>query len=166
MIDRFTDRARKVIMYGKQEAQRLGQSSLGTEHVLLGLVKEGTGVAANVLKSLGVDLKRIRAEVERTVQSDPAAHAQKMAGEPRYTPRAKRVLELSLDEARSLGQNYIGTEHLLLGLLREGQGVAAQVLRNLGLKLETVREEVHQFLGGADIPMGEQFAGAAPGPAT
>jgi len=166
MIDRFTDRARKVIMYGKQEAQRLGQSSLGTEHVLLGLVKEGTGVAANVLKSLGVDLKRIRAEVERTVQSDPAAHAQKMAGEPRYTPRAKRVLELSLDEARSLGQNYIGTEHLLLGLLREGQGVAAQVLRNLGLKLETVREEVHQFLGGADIPMGEQLAGAPPGPAT
>jgi len=165
MIDRFTDRARKVIMYGKQEAQRLGHDSLGTEHVLLGLVKEGTGVAANVLKALGVEMKRIRAEVERLVQSDPAAkpHA-KPAGEPRYTPRAKRVLELSLDEARSLGQSYIGTEHLLLGLLREGQGVAAQVLQNLGLKLETVREEVHSFLGTADLLTADQPAGAVGGP--
>ena len=167
MIDRFTDRARKVIMYGKQEAQRLGHNFLGTEHILLGLVKEGTGVAANVLKALGVDLKRIRAEVERLVQSDPAAaQAQlvKPAGEPRYTPRAKRVLELSMDEARSLGQSYIGTEHLLLGLLREGQGVAAQVLLNLGLKLESVREEVHTFLGTADLLGSEQPAGMAAGP--
>ena len=160
MIDRFTDRARKVIMYGKQEAQRLGVDSLGTEHILLGLVKEGTGVAANVLKALGVDLKRIRAEAERMVQSDPAAAKPhyKAAGEPKYTPRAKRVLELSLDEARSLGQSYIGTEHLLLGLLREGQGVAAQVLENLGLRLEAVREEVHSFLGTADLLMGDQAA--------
>ena len=168
MIDRFTDRARKVIMYGKQEAQRLGHNFLGTEHILLGLVKEGTGVAANVLKALGVDLKRIRAEVERLVQSDPAsseAQQVKPTGEPRYTPRAKRVLELSMDEARGLGQSYIGTEHLLLGLLREGQGVAAQVLLNLGLKLETVREEVHSFLGTADLLGSEQPAGApgAPG---
>ncbi len=161
MIDRFTDRARKVIMYGKQEAQRLGHDYLGTEHILLGLVKEGTGVAANVLKALGVDLKRIRAEVERLVQSDPTAGKPplKTPGEPRYTPRAKRVLELSLDEARSLSQSYIGTEHLLLGLLREGQGVAAQVLQNLGLKLESVREEVHSFLGTADLLVGEQAAG-------
>ncbi len=169
MIDRFTDRARKVIMYGKHEAQRLGHDFLGTEHILLGLVKEGTGVAANVLKALGVDLKRIRAEVERLVQSDPAAaksQHHKVPGEPRYTPRAKRVLELSLDEARGLGQSYIGTEHLLLGLLREGQGVAAQVLLNLGLKLETVREEVHSFLGTADLLMGEQPAGSEPSAAS
>jgi len=168
MIDRFTDRARKVIMYGKQEAQRLGHNFLGTEHILLGLVKEGTGVAANVLKALGVDLKRIRAEVERLVQSDPAAsQAQQMkpAGEPRYTPRAKRVLELAMDEARALGQSYIGTEHLLLGLLREGQGVAANVLLNLGLKLESVREEVHSFLGTADLLGAEQPAGPGAGPA-
>jgi len=166
MIDRFTDRARKVIMYGKQEAQRLGHDFLGTEHILLGLVKEGTGVAANVLKSLGVDLKRVRAEVERMVQSDPSAAqtAHKPAAEPRYTPRAKRVLELSLDEARSLGQSYIGTEHLLLGLLREGQGVAAQALQALGLKLEGVREEVHSFLGTADLLVSEQPGpSAAPG---
>jgi len=167
MIDRFTDRARKVIMYGKQEAQRLGHENLGTEHILLGLVKEGTGVAANVLKSLGVDLKRIRSEVERLVQSDPAAgaapHAQP-AGEPKYTARAKSVLELSLDEARSLGQSYIGTEHLLLGLLREGHGVAAQVLLNLGLKLETVREEVHSFLGSADLLGPEQATQPGPAP--
>ena len=164
MIDRFTDRARKVIMYGKQEAQRLGHNFLGTEHILLGLVKEGTGVAANVLKALGVDLKRIRAEVERLVQSDPASAESpqiKPTGEPRYTPRAKRVLELSMDEARGLGQSYIGTEHLLLGLLREGQGVAAQVLLNVGLKLETVREEVHSFLGTADLLGSEQPAGVA-----
>ncbi|MFO7897550.1 MAG: ATP-dependent Clp protease ATP-binding subunit [Planctomycetota bacterium] len=160
MIDRFTDRARKVIMYGKQEAQRLGHDFLGTEHILLGLVKEGTGVAANVLKALGVDLKRIRAEVERLVQTDPSlAHASKPSSEPRYTPRAKRVIELALDEARSLGQSYIGTEHLLLGLLREGQGVAAQVLQNLGLKLESVREEVHSFLGTADLLVGDQKTG-------
>ncbi len=157
MIDRFTDRARKVIMYGKQEAQRLGHDFLGTEHILLGLVKEGTGVAANVLKALGVDLKRIRAEVERLVQSDPSlSQNAKPSGEVRYTPRAKRVIELALDEARSLGQSYIGTEHLLLGLLREGQGVAAQVLQNLGLRLESVREEVHSFLGTADLLAGEQ----------
>jgi ATP-dependent Clp protease ATP-binding subunit ClpC len=161
MIDRFTDRARKVIMYGKQEAQRLGHDFLGTEHILLGLVKEGTGVAANVLKALGVDLKRIRAEVERLVQSDPttAQATHKSGAEPRYTPRAKRVIELSLDEARNLGQSYIGTEHLLLGLLREGQGVAAQVLQNLGLKLESVREEVHSFLGTADLLVGDQALG-------
>ena len=171
MIDRFTDRARKVIMYGKQEAQRLGHDYLGTEHILLGLVKEGTGVAANVLKSLGVDLKRIRSEVERLVQSDPAAGASPNAqptAEPKYTARAKSVLDLSLDEARGLGQSYIGTEHLLLGLLREGQGVAAQVLLNLGLKLETVREEVHSFLGSADLLGPEQVAphGPAPMPGT
>ncbi len=161
MIDRFTDRARKVIMYGKQEAQRLGHDFLGTEHILLGLVKEGTGVAANVLKALGVDLKRIRAEVERLVQSDPttAQTSGKSGAEPRYTPRAKRVIELSLDEARNLGQSYIGTEHLLLGLLREGQGVAAQVLQNLGLKLESVREEVHSFLGTADLLVGDPATG-------
>ena len=168
MIDRFTDRARKVIMYGKQEAQRLGHNFLGTEHILLGLVREGTGVAANVLKALGVDLKRIRAEAERLVQSDPAApqgSQMKPAGEPRYTPRAKRVLELAMDEGRSLGQSYIGTEHLLLGLLREGQGVAATVLLNLGLKLESVREEVHSLLGTADLLGAEQPAGPAAGPA-
>ncbi len=168
MIDRFTDRARKVLMYGKQEAQRLGHDFLGTEHILLGLVKEGTGVAANVLKSLGVDLKRIRAEVERLVQSDPAAAAAtsqaKLSAEPRYTPRAKRVLMYGKEDALRLGQVFIGTEHLLLGLLREGQGVAAQVLLNLGLRLETVREEVHAFLGTADLLVPEHAAAPGAGP--
>ena len=142
--DRFTDRARKVIAYARQEAQRFNHDYLGTEHILLGLIKEGSGVAANVLRNLDVDIKKIRLEVEKMVQSSPDIVTK---GQPPLTPRAKKVLEFSLEEARSLGHNYIGTEHILLGLLRESEGVAAHVLMNLGLKLEEVREEVLNLLG-------------------
>ncbi|MBM4082024.1 MAG: NDP-hexose 4-ketoreductase, partial [Planctomycetes bacterium] len=144
MFERFTDRARKVMQLAKQEAQRFNHEYIGTEHVLLGLVKEGSGVAANVLQNLDVELKRIRLEVEKIVQTGPELV---QAGNLPLTPRAKKVLELSLEEAKNLGHNYVGTEHLLLGLLRENDGVAAQVLINLGLKLEDVRDEVLSLLG-------------------
>jgi len=140
----MTDRARKVMELARQEAQRLNHEYIGTEHILLGLIKEGSGVAASVLSNLEVNLKGIRHEVEKMVPSgsNMATLGQKLP----YTPRAKKVLELSFEEARNLGHNYIGTEHLLLGLLRENDGVAAQVLLNLGLKLEDVRDEVLSFL--------------------
>ena len=142
--DRFTDRARKVMAYARQEAQRFNHDYIGTEHVLLGLIKEGSGVAANVLRNLDVDIKKIRLEVEKMVQSSPDVVTK---GQLPFTPRAKKVIEFSLEEARALGHNYIGTEHILLGLLRENEGVAAHVLLNLGLKLEEVREEVLNLLG-------------------
>jgi len=142
--DRFTDRARKVMAYGRQEAQRFNHDYIGTEHILLGLIKEGSGVAANVLRNLDVDIKKIRLEVEKMVQSSPDVVTK---GQLPFTPRAKKVLEFALEEARSLGHNYIGTEHILLGLLRENEGVAAHVLMNLGLKLEEVRDEVLRLLG-------------------
>ena len=145
MFDRFTERARKVMSLARLEAQRFYHDYVGTEHILLALVKEGTGVAAVVLKKMGVDLKSIRDEIERTVERGPQPVSQNQ--QLPYTPRAKKVLELSLEEARNLGHHYIGTEHLLLGLLREHDGYAAQALMNLGLKLEDVREEVHNFLG-------------------
>ncbi len=144
MYERFTDRARKVMQLANQEAQRFNHEYIGTEHVLLGLVKEGSGVAANVLKNLDVDLRRIRAEVEKIVQSGPDMVTM---GKLPQTPRAKKVIEYAMEEARNLNHNYVGTEHLLLGLLRESEGVAAQVLMNLGLKLEDVREEVLNLLG-------------------
>ncbi len=144
MFDRFTDRARKVMTLARQEAQKFNHEYIGTEHILLGLVQEGSGVAANVLKHMDVDLKKIRMEVEKMVQS--GSNIVQMGQLP-FTPRAKKVLELSLEEASNLGHNYIGTEHLLLGLLRENESVAAQVLLNIGLKLEDVREEVLEFLG-------------------
>ncbi len=146
MYERFTDRARKVMQLANQEAQRFNHEYIGTEHVLLGLVKEGSGVAANVLKNLDVDLRKIRLEVERIVQPG-AGGDQVVMGRLPHTPRAKKVIEYSIEEARNLNHNYVGTEHLLLGLLREQEGVAAQVLMNLGLKLEDVREEVLNLLG-------------------
>ena len=144
MYERFTDRARKVMQLANQEAQRFNHEYIGTEHILLGLVKEGSGVAANVLKNLDVDLRKIRLEVEKIVQSGPDMVTM---GKLPQTPRAKKVIEYAMEEARNLNHNYVGTEHLLLGLLREQEGVAAQVLMNLGLKLEDVREEVLNLLG-------------------
>src|SRR3954464_4967844 len=144
MYERFTDRARKVMQLANQEAQRFNHEYVGTEHILLGLVKEGTGVAANVLNNLDVDLRKIRLEVEKIVVSGPDVVT---IGKLPQTPKAKKVIEYGIEEARSLHHNYVGTEHLLLGLLREHDGVAAQVLMNLGLKLEEVREEVLNLLG-------------------
>src|ERR671916_361186 len=144
MFERFTDRARKVMALANQEAQRFNHEYIGTEHILLGLVKEGSGVGANVLKNLDVDLRKVRLEVEKLVKSGPDMVTM---GKLPQTPRAKKVIEYAMEEARNLNHNYVGTEHLLLGLLREQEGVAAQVLMNLGLKLEEVREEVLNLLG-------------------
>src|SRR5688500_8534923 len=153
MYERFTDRARKVMQLANQEAQRFNHEYVGTEHVLLGLVKEGSGVAANVLKNLDVDLRKIRVEVEKIVQSGPDMVTM---GKLPQTPRAKKVIEYAIEEARNLNHSYVGTEHLLLGLLREQEGVAAQVLMNLHLKLEDVREEVLNLLGhGMEASGGE-----------
>ncbi len=159
--DRFTDRARKVMAYARQEAQRFNHDYIGTEHILLGLIKEGSGVAANVLRNLDVDIKKIRLEVEKMVQSSPDVATK---GQLPFTPRAKKVIEFSLEEARALGHNYIGTEHILLGLLRENEGVAAHVLLNLGVKLEDVREEVLNLLGAdAQAQSGRTGEPEAPG---
>src|SRR5277367_1078818 len=155
MYERFTDRARKVMQLANQEAQRFNHEYIGTEHILLGLVKEGSGVAANVLKNLDIDLRRIRLEVEKIVQAGPDMVTM---GKLPQTPRAKKVIEYSIEEARNLNHNYVGTEHLLLGLLREQEGVAAQVLMNLGLKLEDVREEVLNLLGH-NMDSGESTGG-------
>ncbi len=159
MFERFTDRARKVMALANQEAQRFNHEYIGTEHILLGLVKEGSGVGANVLKNLGVDLRKVRLEVEKLVKSGPEMVTM---GKLPQTPRAKRVIEYAIEEARNLNHNYVGTEHLLLGLLREQDGVAAQVLMNLGLKLEDVREEVLNLLG-AGVDPEESSAMAPPG---
>ncbi|MDJ0975228.1 MAG: ATP-dependent Clp protease ATP-binding subunit [Planctomycetota bacterium] len=144
MFDRFTDRARKVMGLARQEAQRFNHDYIGTEHILLGLVQEGSGVAASVLKNLDIDLKKIRQEVEKLVSNGTSMVTM---GQLPFTPRAKKVLELSLEEASNLGHTYIGTEHLLLGLIRENEGIAAQVLRNLKVRLEDVRDEVLELLG-------------------
>jgi ATP-dependent Clp protease ATP-binding subunit ClpC len=164
MFERLTDRARKVMALANQEAQRFNHEYIGTEHILLGLVKEGSGVGANVLKNLDIDLRKVRLEVEKLVKSGPEMVTM---GKLPQTPRAKKVIEYAIEEARNLNHNYVGTEHLLLGLLREHDGVAAQVLMNLGLKLEEVREEVLNLLGAgvepdeaASEPTGE------PGPGT
>jgi len=156
MYERFTDRARKVMQLANQEAQRFNHEYIGTEHVLLGLIKEGSGVAANVLKNLDIDLRKIRMEVEKLVQSGPDMVTM---GKLPQTPRAKKVIEYSMEEARNLNHNYVGTEHILLGLLREQEGVAAQVLMNLGLKLEDVREEVLNLLGHGMENEGGERAG-------
>jgi ATP-dependent Clp protease ATP-binding subunit ClpC len=162
MFERFTDRARKVMALANQEAQRLNHEYIGTEHILLGLVKEGSGVGANVLKNLDVDLRKVRLEVEKLVKAGPEMVTM---GKLPQTPRAKKVIEYAIEEARNLNHNYVGTEHLLLGLLREHDGVAAQVLMNLGLKLDEVREEVLNLLGAGNesSEQGEGFAGAGPG---
>jgi ATP-dependent Clp protease ATP-binding subunit ClpC len=156
MFERFTDRARKVMSLANQEAQRLNHEYIGTEHILLGLVKEGSGVGANVLRNLDVDLRRVRMEVEKLVKPGPEMVTM---GKLPQTPRAKKVIEYAIEEARNLNHNYVGTEHLLLGLLREHDGVAAQVLINLGLKLEEVREEVLNLLG-AGTEQSEGIAGS------
>ena len=159
MFDRFTDRARKVMGLARQEAQRLNHEYIGTEHILLGLVQEGSGVAANVLKNLDIDLKKIRQEVEKLVKTGPSMVTM---GQLPFTPRAKKVLELALEEASNLGHNYIGTEHILLGLIREKDGKAAKVLTNLSVKLEQVREEVLDFLGAESPSQEPQEKGEPP----
>ena len=156
MFERFTDRARKVMALANQEAQRFNHEYIGTEHILLGLVKEGSGVGANVLKNLEVDLRKVRLEVERLVRAGPEMVTM---GKLPQTPRAKKVIEYAIEEARNLNHNYVGTEHLLLGLLREHDGVAAQVLMNLNLKLEEVREEVLNLLGAGAESESESIGG-------
>jgi hypothetical protein len=169
MFQRFTDRARRVVVLAQEEARRLEHNHIGTEHILLGLIREGEGVAANALKSLGISLDPVRQQVEEIIgrgQEAPQGHVP-------FTPRAKKVLELSLRESKQLGHNYIGTEHILLGLIREGDGVAAQVLVRLGADLNRVRQQVIQLLHGraAEEPgpgaevrpeMAEQRAGIGP----
>ena len=159
MFNRFTERARKVILLAKEEAKRFNHDYIGTEHILLGLVREGEGVAAAVLASMGLTSEKIRLEVEKLVQPGPSTV---ISGDIPFTPKAKKVIELGMEEARTLGHNYIGTEHLLLGLIREGEGVASQVLLNMGLELDKVREEVMNLLGSA-IPGYEPGQKAARG---
>jgi ATP-dependent Clp protease ATP-binding subunit ClpC len=144
VFERFTDRARRVVVFAQEEARLLNHNYIGTEHVLLGLVREGEGVAAQALTSMGIGLDAVRGQVERIIGQGQAAPT----GHIPFTPRAKKVLELSLREALQLSHNYIGTEHILLGLLREGEGVAAQVLQQLGADLDRVRQTVIQLLSG------------------
>ena len=144
MFERFTDRARRVVVLAQEEARMLNHNYIGTEHILLGLIHEGEGVAAKALESLGISLDAVRQQVEEIIgqgQQAPSGHIP-------FTPRAKKVLELSLREAKALGHNYIGTEHILLGLIREGSGVAAQVLVKLGADLNRARQQVVQLLHG------------------
>jgi ATP-dependent Clp protease ATP-binding subunit ClpC len=158
MFERFTDRARRVVVLAQEEARMLNHNYIGTEHILLGLIHEGEGVAAKALESLGISLEGVRNQVEEIIgqgQQAPSGHIP-------FTPRAKKVLELSLREALQLGHNYIGTEHILLGLIREGEGVAAQVLVKLGADLNRVRQQVIQLLSGYQ---GKETAGASGGPA-
>ncbi|MGA8040706.1 MAG: Clp protease N-terminal domain-containing protein, partial [Acidimicrobiia bacterium] len=152
MFERFTDRARRVVVLAQEEARLLNHNYIGTEHILLGLLNEGEGIAAQALESLDIDLASVREEVVKIIgqgQQSPSGHIP-------FTPRAKKVLELSLREALQLGHNYIGTEHILLGLIREGEGVAAQVLQQLGAELQKVRQTVIQLLSGPGS--GEQHA--------
>ncbi|MGH9030947.1 MAG: Clp protease N-terminal domain-containing protein, partial [Acidimicrobiia bacterium] len=144
MFERFTDRARRVVVLAQEEARLLNHNYIGTEHILLGLIHEGEGVAAKALESLGISLEAVRAQVEEIIGQGGSAPS----GHIPFTPRAKKVLELSLREALQLGHNYIGTEHILLGLIREGEGVAAQVLVKLGADLSRVRQQVIQLLSG------------------
>lgn len=166
MFDRFTERARKVIILAKEEAKRFNHDYIGTEHILLGLIKEGESVAAAVLQNLGLSLDTIRLEVEKLVQFGPSTI---VSGDIPFTPKAKKVIELAMDEARRLGHNYIGTEHLLLGLIKEGEGVASHVLMNVGLDLNKVRAEVIKLLGsstpgaGAGNPSSGGGSGTAAG---
>ena len=159
MFERFTDRARRVVVLAQEEARMLNHNYIGTEHILLGLIHEGEGVAAKALESLGISLEAVRQQVEEIIgqgQQAPSGHIP-------FTPRAKKVLELSLREALQLGHNYIGTEHILLGLIREGEGVAAQVLVRLGADLNRVRQQVIQLLHGTQgqqpttLPAGARF---------
>src|SRR5881396_1128241 len=144
MFERFTDRARRVVVLAQEEARMLNHNYIGTEHILLGLIHEGEGVAAKALESLSISLEAVRQQVEEIIGQGQAAPT----GHIPFTPRAKKVLELSLREALQLGHNYIGTEHILLGLIREGEGVAAQVLVKLGADLGKVRQQVIALLQG------------------
>lgn len=146
MFGRFTERAQKVLALSQEEAGRLGHHNIGTEHILLGLVREGEGIAAKALIGLGLSLEKIQNEVEALI-----GRSQAQTGTPAYTPRAKKVIELSMDEARKLGHTYVGTEHILLGLIREGEGVAARVLNNLGVSLNKARQQVLQLLGSSEV---------------
>ena len=140
MFERFTDRARRVVVLAQEEARLLNHSYIGTEHILLGLIHEGEGVAAKALESLGISLEAVRSQVEEIIGqggSSPSGHIP-------FTPRAKKVLELSLREALQLGHNYIGTEHILLGLIREGEGLAAKILAEADVDLRVLRAEVEQ----------------------
>ncbi len=157
MFERFTDRARRVVVLAQEEARLLNHNYIGTEHILLGLIHEGEGVAAKALESLGISLEAVRNQVQEIIGqggSSPSGHIP-------FTPRAKKVLELSLREALQLGHNYIGTEHILLGLIREGEGVAAQVLVKLGADLSRVRQQVIKLLSGYGGPSGEQSSGSS-----
>ena len=147
MGTRFTERAQRVILIAQEEAKRLNHDYVGTEHILLGLIALGEGVASQVLASLGTDLRKVRAEIEKIVG---IGDNMMLLGEIPFTPRAKKVLEYAVEEAQHMSHSYIGTEHILMGLIREEEGVAARVLENLGLKLETVREEVLSILGEMD----------------
>src|SRR5690349_10158222 len=155
VFERFTDRARRVVVLAQEEARLLNHNYIGTEHILLGLIHEGEGVAAKALESLGISLEAVRAQVEEIIGHGGSAPS----GHIPFTPRAKKVLELSLREALQLGHNYIGTEHILLGLIREGEGVAAQVLVKLGADLSRVRQQVIQLLSGY---AGSKESGGAP----
>ncbi len=146
MFGKFTERAQQVLVLAQEEAKRLSHNFIGTEHLLLGLVREGSGVASRALQNMGVDLNKVRQEVERIIPKGDKFTAAGIS----YTPRAKRVVELAIEEGQNLGHNYIGTEHILLGLLKEGEGIAAQVLTNLGIDLKRARKEVIQLLGGAE----------------
>src|SRR6201994_3828510 len=159
MFERFTDRARRVLVLAQEEARLLNHNFIGTEHILLGLIHEGEGVAAKALEQLGISLEAVREKVEETI--GPAGSS--TTGSPPFTPRAKKVLELSLREALQLGHNYIGTEHMLLGLVREGEGVAAQVLVSLGADLPRVRQQVIQLLSGYQSPGGKEGASTGAG---
>lgn len=155
MFNRFTERARKVIVLAKEEAKRFNHDYIGTEHLLLGLVREGEGVAAAVLQKIGLDLESIRIEIEKVVQPGPPTQ---VMGDIPFTPRSKKALELAAEEARALGHSYIGTEHLLLGLIREGEGVAFRVFLNMGVDIERVRNEVMELLGSGIPGVGAQEA--------
>src|SRR5579862_4444762 len=159
MFERFTERARRSMVLAQEEARRLGHNYIGTEHLLLGVIHEGEGVAAKSLEQLGISLEAVREKVEETIGLSGTAPT----GSPPFTPRAKKVLELSLREALQLGHNYIGTEHMLLGLVREGEGVAAQVLVSLGADLARVRQQVIQLLSGYQ---GKESVGASTGPSS
>jgi ATP-dependent Clp protease ATP-binding subunit ClpC len=158
VFERFTDRARRVIVLAQEEARLLDHNYIGTEHVLLGLIHEGEGVAAQALEQMGVSLQAVRTQVESIIGHGASAPT----GHIPFTPRAKKVLELSLRESLQLGHNYIGTEHLLLGLIREGEGVAARVLDTLGAELSAVQSKVIQLLGGppGERPSATMAAGA------
>src|SRR5213082_4292254 len=159
-FDKFTERARRVLTLAQEEAQRFNHNYIGTEHLLLGLVREGDGVAAKVLNNLGVELSKVRSAVEFIIGRGEKS----ISGEIGLTPRAKKVIELAVEEARRLNHSYIGTEHLLLGLVREGEGIAAGVLESLGVSLEKVRNQVIQVLNSSGQQYGQKPAGPSKTP--